>query len=205
MEPIINPQELSTSNQTLELIPNSDLPSNLHAKILERVQSQKPHSKLYFQLIFCLVVFVLFLIFGLSIFSATLWVFGLVRNLGVGNFRFEDLIDFGFLEFLGFGVLGSLIVFGIYEKFEMPFASNKLAIILTILVLLMALTTAGYYTVENFVPFRNSFQSIHNQYQNTQQGQRIRDRIIERKNRQRQKRNELTPNPLLITSLIQRF
>lgn len=135
----------------------------LNTKIFTKLDSCKPLPKWYFQVLWLVSAFVLFAILGLGIFSITffLWDFRLILSgLPPHPSSVLKLIKLGLFEFLCFGILGSILVWWIYRKSDLPFVKSPVSLIILIILFVLGLSFGMSLAVQNFPPVRRYFNVL---------------------------------------------
>jgi uncharacterized BrkB/YihY/UPF0761 family membrane protein len=141
----------------------------LRSKILDRVKTEKPYSKSYFQGLYIVLAFVVFAILTIVIISSTfiLWDFIFINNQIPPNRRdIFNLIRAILLELIIFAGLGTWLIYFLYRKTDLPLVKNRFLLFALIVALIAGISIGCYFAVENFPPARRFFERLDNGVEN---------------------------------------
>jgi hypothetical protein len=72
----------------------------------------------------------------------------------------------GLFELLVFGVVGSLLIYWLYVKTDLPLVKNKFTLFGLILLLILGLSFGATLFIDNFPPARRTFRRLERQIEN---------------------------------------
>ena len=134
----------------------------LKAKILEKVDNQKPYSKWHFWLIEGGSIFLILGLLTLICFFLAFAIWDLLQTANIANpetFNFFNLIFKGLPELFLIAVILSIVIYCIYRQTDFPLVKNRLLLTTILLTFVISTTSLILVAVENYDTAQSSFES----------------------------------------------
>ena len=131
--------------------------NQLNQKIFDRIKSQQPHPKIYFQATSALIIFTIFASLSLSLLSLTFFMWDtmmVVSNMPRRGSWLSEIIDFGLFEILALSVFGGLSVYYFYRKTDLPMVKNRAFLVIGIIGIILGVGFGSLLAINSYPPAR---------------------------------------------------